>query len=112
MITLPMARKIAADCTANVTYSMGLSEDPPPSLRDYSLHELVTANHLVANHRRTKNEDGTESFQVTCDDRVIAALYTAYNYEAESGRTAQPIVIVGHKALICIRVEPQIARDT
>jgi len=111
MMNLQEARDITAACTANKMASMGIGENQPPSLADYSLEQLLVANRMVKEEPNTKNKDGTESMQMFCDDRLVAALYTVYHYEAEElGGDIDAIVRYGNKALICIHV-PEEERD-
>jgi hypothetical protein len=97
---------ITGACVMNKMYSMGIGEglEPPPSLAEYSLQQLIDANHRVRDRNGTKNSDGSESYRMFCDDRLIAALYVAYNYEPEDQHDIDPIVRLDDRALICLAV--------
>lgn len=101
---LDRAKRITGWCIANKMVTMGVGDDSVPDLDGISLAELLEANHMVKADNGEKNEDGTTSMQMFCDDRLVAALYTFYNYDAESGDDIEPLVRLGDKALICIRV--------
>lgn len=106
LLVIKKARVIVANCVHHRMHDMGILEEPPPSLEDYSLRELLDANHLVRD-LNTERPDGPSDYshQTMCDDRLIAALYTAYHYEAQPESQVEPIVNVGNKALCCVRVK-------
>ena len=73
-MTIERALEINAICVAHAMYREGISDgEPPPSLEGISLGDMLAATRLVERMRpRT---------QMTCDDRLLAALYVAYNYQ-------------------------------
>jgi hypothetical protein len=43
-----------------------------------------------------------------CDDRLVSALYTLYHFDGDqNGGRVEPIALANGKALICIRVTPE-----
>ena len=97
------AKKITGECIKNMYAGMGIGEDQdnPPDLTSYELDELLEANHTV--------RDDKDCHQMMCDDRLVAALYTLYHYEAES-ENIDPIIRVGDKALICLLITPEMIK--
>lgn len=91
------ASTIVRACVANKLYSMGLDDELPLPLHDYSLSDLLKANHMIAT--ANKNSD---SHQMVCDDRLVAALYTIQNYEASPLDDMDPIARIDGKALCCV----------
>lgn len=105
---LETAKKITGECVDNKMFSMGIGDKLPPSLEDYTLLELLEANHMVRADNGTKTEDGKTSHALFCDDRLVAALYTFYHYEDEPPTgDIEPIVHIFNKALVCIRVDTE-----
>ena len=93
------AKKITNECFRVKMLSMGIGDFELTNLSNYSLSELLEANHMV------RDDDG---HQVFCDDRLVAGIYALHNYEAAGrGEEIDPIIQVGDKALICIRVTPE-----
>lgn len=106
------AAQIVARCLAHVYYRMGAIDEPPASIEEYSLRELLDANHLIAGPAgTTRNEDGTESIAFHCDDRLVAALYTLYHYQGEPPDGPEPIVGIDGKALFCVQVPTEASCD-
>jgi hypothetical protein len=101
-MTMAQAREIVWACIAHVSYQMGISNDPPPSLREYSLGELLEANRRVeAENKRVQNLPGRQSFHMTCADRLVAALYVAYWYPGDPPSSPEPVVLAnGNMVLI------------
>lgn len=83
-MTLDRAKKIVSDCVAHVWYREALTTDPPPSLAEYTLQELLDANRLVAGPLGKERDEENKSTTVSmhCDDRLVAALYVLYHYPA------------------------------
>lgn len=99
------AAQIVARCIAHVYFREGVIDEPPPSLEEYSLSELVEANKLIAGPAgTTENDDGTKSIAMHCDDRLVAALYALTHYQAEPQDDLRPIVSIPGKAICCIEV--------
>jgi len=95
---LDHARAIVNACARHVLWRQGLQPDPPPSLGDYSLAELVEANHLM-------RANGSAN----CDDRLVAALYVAYHWHAHEPDDDQidPVAVSCHGAgVVVVRVPP------
>lgn len=104
---LEKAQKIVKACVAHRMYDMGVVDEEPPSLYEYSLRELLEANDRVREENENQPKEGVMSFQTVCDDRLVAALYTIYHYEAERGTSIEPICMLGEKALLCARMTPE-----
>lgn len=100
---LEKATDITKACLAHTLYRMGVTEEPPPSLKEYSLRELLDANHVIAEHNKRPVVDGKSTIQMVVADRMLAALYTLYNYEACPADDIEPIVINESAALCSIR---------
>lgn len=80
-MTRERAQQIVDACAAHTWYDMGIREEPPPSLEEYSLRELLEANEMMAGQDgKTKNPDGSTNSTLHCDDRLVAALYVLYHY--------------------------------
>jgi len=91
------AQEIAGRCNLHVFWWSGAADGPPPSLAEYSLAELLEANHIVRD----------EGVRCRCDDRLVAALYAVYHYDPEDashGRVSA-IARAPGSALLCIRTE-------
>lgn len=111
-MTMEHAREIVGKCNRHVWYREGLTDDLPPTLADYTLQELVTANHMVAaeNQRARKamsalENIGSKDIQVVCDDRLIAALYAVYHYPGQDHRDCQPVAAADGKAIVVVKVK-------
>lgn len=74
------AKEITKACTAHFFYREGLQKEPPPSLAEYSLAEMLEAQQVIKAANGTGN-GGTST--IFCDDRLVAALYVAYHYAAD-----------------------------
>lgn len=72
-MTEERAREINRWMLDHSWYSMGLKDEKPPSLQEVSLEEMIEATKIVK---------GFGSPTITCDNRLIAALYVAYHYSA------------------------------
>lgn len=94
---------------------MGVSEreelEGLKNLSEYSLEELIQANKLVkANNSRKKKlqqyyqkkygKANGISQQMTCDDRVIAAIYTALHFTPNG----EMVVIIDDVGVGCVKV--------
>lgn len=97
------AEQIVADCIRFEMFAMGIGGEgaKPPDL-DYSLAELLEANHCLK--KSIKNPNGTTTIHMTCDDRLIAALYVLKHYEASAPDSVEPIVHDGEKAVAVISI--------
>jgi hypothetical protein len=77
------ALKIVGACVEHVMYLEGAGDEPPASLAEYSLRELLEANEMIAADSLERTEAGSTTVHVHCDPRLVAALYVAYHYEPE-----------------------------
>lgn len=84
-------------------YRLEVAEDPGDSLEDDDLLDMVLAARMV---RAT--EDATpivpgqgRTISTVCDDRMVAALYTLYHYDAvPSIHDAEPIASLPRRVLV------------
>jgi len=105
-MTPERAREIVDKCNAHIWYGMGISENVPPSLAEYSLAELMAANHMMAGEAgTTDNHDGTKSLAVHCDDRLVAALYVLYHYPAQPPSAVETVVNNDKAGIVVVRVD-------
>jgi hypothetical protein len=103
---LKTAKEITHKCGLHVFYLQGVTEDEPPSLAEYTLSELLEANHRVKQwNARDPDEAGRKNMQIYCDDRLIAALYVTYQYEPDWPDDAQPIAMREGCVLLLLRAE-------
>ncbi len=99
---MELAGKIVAACLSHVWYQQELSDEPPTSLAQYSLRELLEANALVATSPRERDEEKkTTTIALHCDDRLIAALYVLYHYPASRADDLDAIAI-NPKAVVLV----------
>jgi len=82
-VNLEEAKEITGLCLNHGLFNMGVDDNQPKPITDYSLDQLLEANKIVAEHPGDKNPDGTTSYMMHCAPRMIAALYVAYNFPAQ-----------------------------
>ncbi len=82
------AREITKACMQVHFVHMGIVDERPPSLAEYSLEELLEANRIVAG--LGPRDDGV--IEVHCAARLVAALYVAENYHARPADDVEPVV--------------------
>lgn len=93
------ASAITASIVRCRLHSMGIGTAPDLDLlRRTSLADMVQANAVVVaeNARRTREKVlGQQiSHQVTADDRLTAAVYTALHFDAEDQHECEPIMVL------------------
>lgn len=67
---------------------------------DVTLKEALEATEMVKVENK-KEVEGTRTMRMTCDDRLIAALFTFRDYETQDNdESLEPILAVGKTALI------------
>ena len=104
-----MAEEIVGACIKAGTYETLVASNPDlevPDLKRWSLDRLLEANHRLQELRKGMGLDGKlkHVLRMTCDDRLVAALYTAYTYEPEStDEPPRPIVLLPDRALILVQ---------
>lgn len=97
---------ITRACIAHVMYRHGLQEEPPPSLAEYSLRDLLDANHAVRAHNsEPRGPDGKRTIHTVCDDRLVAALYVATHYRPSPAEEPEPIVLLPDRVLLCVTTD-------
>lgn len=90
-MTNDRAIEINRMCYAHILYREGVREELPPSLEDISLPDMLEATKIV---------EGIMPQRMTCDHRLLAALYVAYHYQADEGE------IITSIAISCIDTPP------
>ncbi len=96
-MSLEKAKQIHNELWAHVSYaSLGLGESAPAEL-EYSLLELCEAEQIIRETPSKKNANGTYTHTIHVNERLIAAIYVANNFE--TCRT-ESIVSYGKKHLI------------
>lgn len=81
-MSMERAEAINLACAEHFFFAQGLHpEKLPASIEEYSLAELVQARDLVLNREPAPDAAGKTFISATCDDRFLAALYTASNFE-------------------------------
>lgn len=84
-MSLERAREINRVLTGVTFASYGLAEAPSiAELRGVSLAEMLESKALVRAANLIKDADGKQTITMTCDDRLIAAIYVLINYEPRS----------------------------
>ena len=103
-MTRERAQQIVDACAAHTWYDMGIREEPPPSLQEYSLRELLEANEMMAGKDgKTKNPDGSTNSALHCADRMVAALYVLYHYPpVRELSDAEPVVQNGRAGVFVL----------
>lgn len=101
-LTLQKARAINKACCAHVFKQMELIEEDPPSLRNYSLLDLIEAKEALEQYNWDRTDSKLES---VCDDRLLAALYVVYNYPGQDPNDIEDAICVGNgTAVITVKV--------
>jgi hypothetical protein len=85
-------------------FSMGL-EEICPDVSVYSLAEMVQAARVIkAIEDAETSPDGSQTITVTCDDRLVAAIYAMTHHDGEPNGNPKPILVAHGKALVCVDV--------
>lgn len=87
-MTEAQARAIVGTMYRHVLYREGVCEKPE-SLEGYTLQQLLAANQIVEAQSKeaARNKvDGKYTIQGVIADRLIAAIYTTYHYQADNTR--------------------------
>lgn len=96
-MTYERAVEIVEACTANGVYHMlGDRVREVPSLKDFTLAEMVEAQHVVreTENARMKPGAGPQTFHTVCADRLVAALYVAQHFPGDDPADAHPICLL------------------
>lgn len=81
-MSMERAETINLACAEHYFFAQGFTPDKlPASIDEYSLTELVQARDLINNRDPEPAADGKTTITATCDDRFLAALYTASHFE-------------------------------
>jgi len=111
-MSLERAREIASKCLAHVWVREGIKDGPAPSLAEYSLVELLEANHVVAADPGEPTGDGKRRVWMHCDDRLVAALYVGTHYPGCPPDDVDVVAIAAGNAVVVVRApEPEPAED-
>jgi hypothetical protein len=103
-MTRERAQQIVDACAAHTWYDMGIREELPPSLQEYSLRELLDANEMMSGPvGKSQNPDGSTNTSLHCADRMVAALYVLYHYPADKPGDAESIVHNGRAGVFVAR---------
>ncbi len=113
-ISLEEAQKIVSDLSKMTLISIGVIENYKHSrslllrVKEYSLFDMVCANRIVHAHQSElmKNQKSGETInvQTTQDPRLIAAIYTFFNYSSCSSDAAEPIFNTGAAGLFKVNI--------
>lgn len=79
---LDRAEQICAAIMNAGLVHLGLTDGPPDWLKGVSLDEMMLAKTTLANHPGTRNADGSTSYYMHPDDRLVAATYTLLHYDS------------------------------
>jgi hypothetical protein len=88
------AIEITDACMEHVLFREGIRTAAPRSLANYSLRELLDANETIAN--------GTKA-RMHCDQRLVAALYVAYHYDAQDPAELDAVALKPGAAVVVIK---------
>lgn len=105
-MSMERAEQINLACAEHFFFAQGFNPDKlPASIDEYSLAELVHARDLVLNREQVPDADGNTTFSATCDDRFLAALYTASNFEgtAQSGHHEVIAATRDHRIVVVVQ---------
>ena len=105
------AREIVSKCLQHVFFREGLRTEPPASLFEYSLRELLEANEQVS-EERPRIAGGTQTIFMHCDPRLVAALYVAYHYEPEDPQDCNAVAYGPGSAVLVVKDHPAVIQDT
>lgn len=83
-------------------YGVGISEKVPGGLEGVSLEEMIEATRIVRKIENPPDKEGMRLMTSTCDDRLIAAIYVALNWDYQS-ENHHPIVLTPESALVHVR---------
>jgi hypothetical protein len=107
-MSVEKAKEIVGCMVLWMMYHMEVTNDEPPKLT-YSLRELIEANDIVKKANKDAEQtpfiDGKRSrtMSLVCDDRLIAALYTAAHYPGGPAENAQSIIECNGNVLFSIK---------
>lgn len=111
-MTSEQAHEINRACIRNGLRRFGLTAESP-SLRPYTLRQLIDARDIVAaENRETEKQPGPHRITMICDDRLLAALYVAYHYDpCEPDRRSgqiEPLAVSNEGvAVVTLQAPPQ-----
>lgn len=73
------------------------------NLRSLKLGDMLKAAGIVREQNGTRNANGTTTYHVSCDDRLVAAIYTALHYVADTF-SPNPIITAENEVLAKVRI--------
>jgi hypothetical protein len=81
------AERIVNLCVLHVAYTQGwiakVDLDRLSQIREVPLADMVQANRMIAERKSKPSTGGSRIIHATCDDRLIAAIYVAWHYDAD-----------------------------
>lgn len=99
------AKQVVSACASHVwAQQAGLASGAAKSIDEFSLGELLCANRVIADSPGERIPGGGTRHYVHCDDRLVAALYVAAHWPASDPAHAQPVAVVGDKAVLVVTV--------
>lgn len=102
-MTLERAFTIHNACSAAYFRYLGFASEGG-DISGLSLAEMVEAAAITRKHGTIAHPDGTQTVTAICDDRLLAALYVTENYPASEPDSAEPIITLGHKAVVVVHL--------
>lgn len=97
------AKEICAAINKGAMIVMGFGGEIPKWLDDVSLAEMVEAAHMVEAMGVETQPDGSKIVTMYPDDRLVAAVYTLLNFEADDPDDGvEPIVHDGRNAALAV----------
>ena len=122
VMEIERARELARWCMESRFYAMGVRDKGPgPWPEGVTLAEMVEANRVVGEHNDRQldgDPDGdaaTRTVQVRVDDRAVAAIYVACNYQAEkNGGSIEPAIVhkIGERWIAVAVIDAGKTRDS
>lgn len=86
-------------------YMMGVAEKPKVELsKDISLEDLIKANKMVAQwniKQREKPSIEGNIQQLTCDDKLLAAVYVATHYNPNK----EVVAVMNNVGIGCVKIK-------
>jgi hypothetical protein len=99
------AREINKICCDWYMFGIGVDDREPPgdALEGVSLKEMIEAKELVQEaNKEAAVKDGSRTISCVCDDRFLAALYTAHNYTGNLAKACEPVAGSSKNAVVVV----------
>lgn len=106
-------RIVGAIVLLNLHYEMGTplkdfesAAEAEVYLRQYTLADLLDANHIASLNAREPNTSGGQTLHVTCADKIIAAVFTALHHDPQPNNgPVVPIFELHDRALALVEMK-------